>query len=88
MLYDSLTGKQTYEAKSEKRILALFGKIACLDGFYYPRLDNKMKIIPIYAILNQKNYSELRTKVTLLSVPIQSLEGAIAIKVDRLIGIL
>jgi hypothetical protein len=39
-LYDSLTGKQTYEAKSENRISAVFGNIAYLDGFYYPMLDN------------------------------------------------
>lgn len=39
-LYDSLTGKQTYEAKSENRISAVFGNIAYLDGFYYPILDN------------------------------------------------
>lgn len=40
-LYDSLTGKQTYEAKSENRISAVFGNFAYLDGFYYPILDNK-----------------------------------------------
>lgn len=39
-LYDSITGKQTYEAKSENRISAVFGNIAYLDGFYYPMLDN------------------------------------------------
>lgn len=39
-LYDSLTGRQTYEAKSENRISAVFGNIAYLDGFYYPMLDN------------------------------------------------
>lgn len=39
-LYDSLTGKQTYEAKSENRISAIFGNIAYLQGFYYPILDN------------------------------------------------
>ncbi|QCH27784.1 hypothetical protein [Clostridium tyrobutyricum] len=39
-LYDSLTGKQTYEAESENRISAVFGNIAYLDGFYYPMLDN------------------------------------------------
>ncbi|MBE6067409.1 MAG: hypothetical protein E7211_06890 [Clostridium lundense] len=39
-LYDSLTGRQTYEAKSENRISAAFGNIAYLDGFYYPMLDN------------------------------------------------
>ena len=39
-LYDSLTGKQTYEAKSENRISAVFGNMAYLDGFYYPMLDN------------------------------------------------
>lgn len=39
-LYDSLTGKQTYEAKSENRISAVFGNIAYLEGFYYPILDN------------------------------------------------
>jgi hypothetical protein len=39
-LYDSLTGKQTYEAESENRISAVFGSIAYLDGFYYPMLDN------------------------------------------------
>lgn len=42
-LYDSLTGKQTYEAKSENRISAAFGNIAYLDGFYYPMLDNTQK---------------------------------------------
>ncbi len=39
-LYDSLTGKQTYEAESENRISAVFGNIAYIDGFYYPMLDN------------------------------------------------
>lgn len=39
-LYDSLTGKQTYEAKSENRISAAFSNIAYLDTFYYPMLDN------------------------------------------------
>ncbi|MBV4424282.1 hypothetical protein [Clostridium tyrobutyricum] len=39
-LYDSLTGRQTYEAKSENRISAAFGNIAYLDTFYYPMLDN------------------------------------------------
>lgn len=39
-LFDSLTGKQTYEAKSENRISAIFGNIAYLQGFYYPILDN------------------------------------------------
>ncbi|APM39845.1 hypothetical protein [Clostridium kluyveri] len=39
-LYDALTGKQTYEAKSENRISAVFGNMAYLDGFYYPILDN------------------------------------------------
>lgn len=39
-LFDSLTGKQTYEAKSENRISAVFGNIAYLQGFYYPILDN------------------------------------------------
>lgn len=42
-LYDSLTGKQTYEAKSENRISAVFGNIAYLDGFYYPMLDNQQQ---------------------------------------------
>lgn len=41
-LFDSLTGKQTYEAKSENRISAILGNIAYLDGFYYPILDNKL----------------------------------------------
>ena len=41
-LFDSLTGKQTYEAKSENRISAIFGNIAYLEGFYYPILDNKL----------------------------------------------
>ena len=44
-LYDSLTGKQTYEAKSENRISAVFGNIAYLDGFYYPILDNTQKYL-------------------------------------------
>lgn len=44
-LYDSLTGKQTYEAKSENRISAVFGNTAYLDGFYYPMLDNSIKDI-------------------------------------------
>ena len=44
-LYDSLTGKQTYEAKSENRISAVFGNIAYLDGFYYPILDNMKEIL-------------------------------------------
>lgn len=44
-LYDSLTGKQTYEAKSENRISAVFGNTAYLDGFYYPMLDNNIKDI-------------------------------------------
>ena len=41
-LFDSLTGKQTYEAKSENRITAILGNIAYLDGLYYPILDNKL----------------------------------------------
>ncbi|WP_333887902.1 hypothetical protein [Clostridium sp.] len=44
-LYDSLTGKQTYEAKSENRISAVFGNMAYLDGFYYPILDNMQENI-------------------------------------------
>lgn len=44
-LYDSLTGKQTYEAKSENRISAVFGNMAYLDGFYYPMLDNMQENI-------------------------------------------
>lgn len=44
-LYDSLTGKQTYEAKSENRISAVFGNMAYLDGFYYPILDNALKYL-------------------------------------------
>ncbi|UZQ49948.1 hypothetical protein [Clostridium kluyveri] len=44
-LYDALTGKQTYEAKSENRISAVFGNMAYLDGFYYPILDNMQKNI-------------------------------------------
>ena len=44
-LYDSLTGKQTYEAKSENRISAVFGNMAYLDGFYYPMLDNRQEDI-------------------------------------------
>lgn len=44
-LYDSLTGKQTYEAKSENRISAVFGNMAYLDGFYYPMLDNNINDI-------------------------------------------
>ncbi|WP_446898850.1 hypothetical protein ACSVC9_02690 [Clostridium sp. LBM24168] len=44
-LYDSLTGKQTYEAKSENRISAVFGNMAYLDGFYYPMLDNMQEKI-------------------------------------------
>ncbi|WP_373844813.1 transposase, partial [Clostridium sp.] len=44
-LYDSLTGKQTYEGKSENRISAVFGNMAYLDGFYYPILDNMQENI-------------------------------------------
>lgn len=44
-LYDALTGKQTYEAKSENRISAVFGNMAYLDGFYYPMLDNMQENI-------------------------------------------
>ena len=44
-LYDSLTGKQTYEAKSENRISAVLGNIAYLEGFYYPILDNGIKYL-------------------------------------------
>ena len=44
-LFDSLTGKQTYEAKSENRISTVFGNIAYLDRFYYPILDNCMKYL-------------------------------------------
>lgn len=44
-LYDALTGKQTYEAKSENRISAVFGNMAYLDGFYYPILDNMQENI-------------------------------------------
>ncbi|WP_243128899.1 hypothetical protein [Clostridium novyi] len=40
-LYDDLTGKQVYEAKSENRITAVLTNIAFLDEFYYPMLDNK-----------------------------------------------
>ncbi|MFL0196287.1 hypothetical protein ACJDU8_12050 [Clostridium sp. WILCCON 0269] len=39
-LYAALTVRNTYEAKSENRISAVFGKMAYLDGFYYPILDN------------------------------------------------
>lgn len=44
-LYDALTGKQTYEAKSKNRISAVFGNMAYLDGFYYPILDNMQENI-------------------------------------------
>lgn len=44
-LYDSLTGKQTYEAKSENRISAVFGNIAYLDTFHYPMLDNTLNYL-------------------------------------------
>ncbi|KOC31194.1 hypothetical protein [Clostridium botulinum] len=42
-LYDDLTGKQVYEAKSENRITAVLANPAFLDGFYYPMLDNKQE---------------------------------------------
>lgn len=42
-LYDDLTGKQVYEAKSENRITAVLSNIAFLDGFYYPMLDNRQQ---------------------------------------------
>lgn len=42
-LYDDLTGKQVYEAKSENRITAVLANPAFLDGFYYPMLDNRQK---------------------------------------------
>lgn len=42
-LYDDLTGKQVYEAKSENRITAVLANIAFLDEFYYPMLDNKQE---------------------------------------------
>lgn len=42
-LYDDLTGKQVYEAKSENRITAVLTNIAFLDEFYYPMLDNKQE---------------------------------------------
>jgi hypothetical protein len=52
-LYDSLTGRQTYEAKSENRISAIFGNIAYLNGFYYPILDNNSSslLYEIYSTL-------------------------------------
>lgn len=42
-LYDDLTGKQIYEAKSENRITAVLANPAFLDGYYYPMLDNRQK---------------------------------------------
>ncbi|WP_101541662.1 hypothetical protein [Clostridium ihumii] len=42
-LYDDLTGKQIYEAKSENRITAVLANPAFLDGYYYPMLDNKQE---------------------------------------------
>ncbi len=42
-LYDDLTGKQVYEAKSENRITAALANIAFLDGFYYPMLENSQE---------------------------------------------
>lgn len=44
-LYDDLTGKQVYEAKSENRITAVLSSPAFLDGFYYPMLDNKQEYL-------------------------------------------
>lgn len=42
-LYDDLTGKQVYEAKSENRITTVLLNSAFLDGFYYPMLENEQK---------------------------------------------
>lgn len=42
-IYDDLTGKQIYEAKSENRITAVLVNPAFLDGYYYPMLDNRKK---------------------------------------------
>lgn len=44
-LYDDLTGKQVYEAKSENRISAVFGNCAFLEGYYYPMLDNEISFL-------------------------------------------
>lgn len=44
-LYDDLTGRQVYEAKSENRITAVLSSPAFLDGFYYPMLDNKQEYL-------------------------------------------
>ncbi|WP_373181201.1 hypothetical protein [Clostridium butyricum] len=42
-LYDDLTGKQIYEAKSENRITAVLANPAFLDGYYYPMLENRQE---------------------------------------------
>lgn len=44
-LFDSLSGKQTYEAKSENRISAVFSNLAFLDGYYYPMLENNLEFL-------------------------------------------
>lgn len=44
-LYDDLTGKQVYEAKSENRITAVLANSAFLDGFYYPMLENNQEYL-------------------------------------------
>ncbi|WP_231247468.1 hypothetical protein [Clostridium botulinum] len=44
-LYDDLTGKQIYQAKSENRITAALANPAFLDGFYYPMIDNKQQYL-------------------------------------------
>ncbi|NFE94370.1 hypothetical protein [Clostridium botulinum] len=44
-LYDDLTGKQVYEAKSENRITAVLANPAFLDGFYYPMLENNQEYL-------------------------------------------
>ncbi|SHH59487.1 hypothetical protein [Clostridium grantii] len=44
-IYDSLNGKQIYEAKSENRISAIFANSAYMDTYFYPMLENKQEYL-------------------------------------------
>lgn len=54
-LFDAITGKKTYEAKSENRISAVFANAAYLDGYFYKILDNTINN-DIYKCYNNKGY--------------------------------
>lgn len=54
-LFDALTGKKTYEAKSENRISAVFANAAFLDGYFYRILDNRINN-DLYTCYNNKGY--------------------------------